>query len=359
MLACVSTATKRLHGEPVSDLARCSPSVAKPGPPAMLGPASASLGDRRGSPRAASSGASSSRRSRCLLDRCSGSAVRDYYPTPLAIRGYAPAHRLLRPFGPVGQTFGLVGTVLMLVPFVYMARKRLKTSQAGRDGQGLARSPPLLRHRRAGARHVPHVVQVQRHHLGRVLVDGDRHAVRLRRPVSLRADSAIDSRQRADARGAGGASRRAARTASRRAGAADAVAATDRGVRARARCRRSTGHCRSPICCSASSRSAGKLARASAASSTRRRPSAGDVRGRRPADGRRARRCCGAQRTCSGRRSCSTCGTSFTCRSCTCCSSSRRRTSAWRSTWATCRFAGDRAGVTTDLDRWRRDRGDD
>lgn len=50
----------------------------------------------------------------------------DYYRTPLAVRAYAPAHRALKPSGPFGQTFGLVGTVLILVPFAYMARKRVK-----------------------------------------------------------------------------------------------------------------------------------------------------------------------------------------------------------------------------------------
>jgi len=48
-----------------------------------------------------------------------------YYGTPLTVRGYAPAHKLLRPSGPFGQSFGVVGAVLMLVPFVYMIRKRL------------------------------------------------------------------------------------------------------------------------------------------------------------------------------------------------------------------------------------------
>jgi hypothetical protein len=46
-----------------------------------------------------------------------------YYTTPLAVRGYAPAHRLLRPSGPVGQTLGLAGAALMLMPFLYTARK--------------------------------------------------------------------------------------------------------------------------------------------------------------------------------------------------------------------------------------------
>ena len=49
----------------------------------------------------------------------------EYYTTPLAVRGYSPAHRLLRPSGPVGQTLGVIGGVLMLMPFVYMLRKRI------------------------------------------------------------------------------------------------------------------------------------------------------------------------------------------------------------------------------------------
>jgi hypothetical protein len=57
---------------------------------------------------------------------------RAYYSTPLTTRGYATAHRILRPSGPVGQMYGVIGTVLMLVPFVYMARKRIrKFSAAG------------------------------------------------------------------------------------------------------------------------------------------------------------------------------------------------------------------------------------
>jgi hypothetical protein len=52
----------------------------------------------------------------------------DYYRAPLGVRAYASAHRLLRPSGPVGQTLGVVGTALMLVPFAYMARKRIKAA---------------------------------------------------------------------------------------------------------------------------------------------------------------------------------------------------------------------------------------
>lgn len=54
-----------------------------------------------------------------------------YYTTPLAVRGYSPVHRLLRPSGPVGQTLGLAGAVLMLVPFVYMGYKRLRRHKSG------------------------------------------------------------------------------------------------------------------------------------------------------------------------------------------------------------------------------------
>lgn len=59
-----------------------------------------------------------------------------YYATPLNVRGYSPSHPLLRPSGPVGQTLGVLGAVLMLVPFVYMARKRLSR---GRGATNLRR----------------------------------------------------------------------------------------------------------------------------------------------------------------------------------------------------------------------------
>jgi hypothetical protein len=51
-----------------------------------------------------------------------------YYRTPLAVRAYASAHRTLRPSGPIGQTFGVIGAVMMLVPFAYMGLKRLRRS---------------------------------------------------------------------------------------------------------------------------------------------------------------------------------------------------------------------------------------
>jgi hypothetical protein len=47
-----------------------------------------------------------------------------YYTTPLSVRGYEAAHRLLRPSGPIGQTFGVIGAAMMLVPFLYMLRKK-------------------------------------------------------------------------------------------------------------------------------------------------------------------------------------------------------------------------------------------
>jgi len=54
----------------------------------------------------------------------------DYYTTPLAVRGYAPGHALLRPSGEAGRAFGVVGLALMLVPFLYMLRKRMKRLRA-------------------------------------------------------------------------------------------------------------------------------------------------------------------------------------------------------------------------------------
>jgi hypothetical protein len=58
-----------------------------------------------------------------------------YYGTPLSVRGYDAMHRVLRPSGVVGQTLGLVGLLLMLVPFVYLVRKRL--ARRGRGGTNL------------------------------------------------------------------------------------------------------------------------------------------------------------------------------------------------------------------------------
>jgi hypothetical protein len=54
-----------------------------------------------------------------------------YYGTALGVRGYAASHKLLRPSGPFGQTFGVIGAVLMLVPFLYMLRKRVRGKGVG------------------------------------------------------------------------------------------------------------------------------------------------------------------------------------------------------------------------------------
>jgi hypothetical protein len=54
-----------------------------------------------------------------------GLGGRAYYSTPVEIRAYSPGHPLLRPSGPIGQTLGMVGALLMLVPFLYMMRKRV------------------------------------------------------------------------------------------------------------------------------------------------------------------------------------------------------------------------------------------
>lgn len=50
---------------------------------------------------------------------------RAYYGAPLETRAYVPQHQLLRPSGPIGQTLGMVGALMMLVPFLYMARKKI------------------------------------------------------------------------------------------------------------------------------------------------------------------------------------------------------------------------------------------
>jgi hypothetical protein len=47
-----------------------------------------------------------------------------YYATPLRVRAYHPAHRVLRPSGSVGQTLGVVGLAMMTVPVLYAVRKR-------------------------------------------------------------------------------------------------------------------------------------------------------------------------------------------------------------------------------------------
>ncbi len=47
-----------------------------------------------------------------------------YYSTPIRVRGYHPLHALLRPSGAIGRVLGIVGAILMLVPFGYMLLKR-------------------------------------------------------------------------------------------------------------------------------------------------------------------------------------------------------------------------------------------
>lgn len=47
-----------------------------------------------------------------------------YYTAPLGGRGYLPAHRWLRPSGPVGLTLGIAGTLAMLSTLPYAVRKR-------------------------------------------------------------------------------------------------------------------------------------------------------------------------------------------------------------------------------------------
>lgn len=50
-----------------------------------------------------------------------------YYATPLRVRAYAPAHRDLRPAGPVGRSLGVAGATLMFGgTLAYVARKRLR-----------------------------------------------------------------------------------------------------------------------------------------------------------------------------------------------------------------------------------------
>ena len=48
-----------------------------------------------------------------------------YYSTPLETRAYSDGHFLLRPSGPIGQSAGMLGALLMMMPFLYMARKKV------------------------------------------------------------------------------------------------------------------------------------------------------------------------------------------------------------------------------------------
>jgi hypothetical protein len=53
----------------------------------------------------------------------------DYYSTPLRVRGYDDAHRLLRPSGTAGHLMGILGVVLMLAMQLYTVRKRRPRSR--------------------------------------------------------------------------------------------------------------------------------------------------------------------------------------------------------------------------------------
>ncbi len=52
-----------------------------------------------------------------------------YYRTPLRVRGYSPAHALLKPSGRVAHPLGVVGLAMMSFPFLYAARKRSRRLQ--------------------------------------------------------------------------------------------------------------------------------------------------------------------------------------------------------------------------------------
>jgi len=49
-----------------------------------------------------------------------------YYTVPLGVRGYAPAHKLLRPAGRYGIVFGIAGLALIFVTLLYVVRKKVK-----------------------------------------------------------------------------------------------------------------------------------------------------------------------------------------------------------------------------------------
>ncbi|MBZ5589335.1 MAG: hypothetical protein LAO05_12305 [Acidobacteriia bacterium] len=49
-----------------------------------------------------------------------------YYRTPLGVRGFTPAHKILRPSGQIGLALGIGGTVLMILMQAYSLRKKLK-----------------------------------------------------------------------------------------------------------------------------------------------------------------------------------------------------------------------------------------
>jgi len=50
----------------------------------------------------------------------------EYYTTPLRVRGYHEAHRVLRPSGTIAHLLGAAGWLMLCVPVVYAARKRFR-----------------------------------------------------------------------------------------------------------------------------------------------------------------------------------------------------------------------------------------
>ena len=62
----------------------------------------------------------------------------EYYRTPLATRGYMPAHKLLRPSGIIGLPLGVAGAIAMLSTLPYAARKRWRPlARLGRTSKWL------------------------------------------------------------------------------------------------------------------------------------------------------------------------------------------------------------------------------
>jgi hypothetical protein len=53
----------------------------------------------------------------------------DYYTTPLALRHRLESHRMLRPSAPLAHVMGVAGWLMMFVPVVYAARKRVRWLQ--------------------------------------------------------------------------------------------------------------------------------------------------------------------------------------------------------------------------------------
>ena len=49
-----------------------------------------------------------------------------YYSTPLDVRAYTPTHAKLRPSGTVGIVLGVIGLALMMMPLLYVARKKIR-----------------------------------------------------------------------------------------------------------------------------------------------------------------------------------------------------------------------------------------